>query len=309
LINEQQCSNSQACKIVQLPRSSFQYKTKLKDDKDIEEALLQVVSRHPTIGFWQSYHRFRNRGERWNHKRVRRVYRAMKLNIRRRAKYRLPERVKQPLSMADKPNQVWSIDFMSDNLKDGRKFRLFNVIDDFNRESLAIEADTSLPSLRVQRVLEKLILQRGKPQNIRCDNGPEFISHVLQQWCEQRQISLLYIQPGKPMQNAYIERKNGSIRRELLDTYMFSSLNEVRIMTEEWRTDYNIERPHKSLGYLSPLNYLKIWKQMDEQRQRLYSVDLSTPASENTSPIEAKPVVDKSAKPVNNTNRNPLFLN
>ena len=163
MINEQQCSNSQACKIVQLPRSSFQYKAKLKDDKAIEEALSQVVSKHPTIGFWQSYHRFRNRGEKWNHKRVRRVYRAMKLNVRRKARYRLPERVKQPLSMADRPNQVWSIDFMSDSLVDGRKFRLLNVMDDFNRESLAIEVDSSLPSLRVIRVLEQLISKRGKP--------------------------------------------------------------------------------------------------------------------------------------------------
>jgi len=296
LIKEQQCSNSRACRIVQLPRSSFQYSAKPKDDKAIEDALSALVSKHPTIGFWQSYHRFRNRGETWNHKRVRRVYRAMKLNIRRKAKYRLPERVKQALSMATKPNQVWSIDFMSDNLTDGRKFRLFNVIEDFNRESLAIEADTSLPSLRVQRVLENLIIQRGKPQNIRCDNGPEFISHSLQNWCEQNKITLQYIQPGKPMQNAYIERKNGSIRRELLNAYMFSSLNEVRVMTEEWRMDYNTERPHKSLGYLSPINYLNLWEQMDKKRTDIYGVALSTPASENHSQIAAQPVVDKAVK-------------
>ena len=294
---------------MQLPRSSFQYKAKPKDDKAIEEALSQLVSKHPTIGFWQSYHRLRNRGEKWNHKRVRRVYRAMKLNVKRKPKYRLPERVKQPLSMANKPNQVWSIDFMSDNLKDGRKFRLFNVIDDFNRESLAIEVDTSLPSLRVQRVLEKLIAQRGKPQNIRCDNGPEFISHILQQWCEQRQISLQYIQPGKPMQNAYIERKNGSIRRELLNVYLFSSLNEVRIMTEQWRIDYNTERPHKSLRYLSPLNYLTLWKHMDQSREHIFGLDLSTPASDNPLKIEAKPVVDKSVGGINHSKQNPLFLN
>jgi putative transposase len=266
---------------VQLPRSSFQYKARPKNDDDIEKALTQIIAKHPAIGFWQTYHRLRNMGLKWNHKKVRRVYRAMNLNVRRKAKYRLPERVKQPLAMATRPNQVWSIDFMSDNLRDGRKFRLFNVIDDFNRESLAIEADTSLPSLRVQRVLEKLIKQRGKPRNIRCDNGPEFISHALQQWCKQNQITLQYIQPGKPTQNAYIERKNGTIRRELLNTYIFRSLNEVRILTEQWRSDYNSERPHKSLGYLSPLNYVKIWEQMDEKRQRLYGVDLSTPASGN----------------------------
>ncbi len=214
-----------------------------------------MVDKRPAIGFWQSFHRFRNRGEIWNHKRVRRIYREMKLNVRRRAKRRLPDRVKQPLVIPTAPDQTWSIDFMSDALVDGRKFRLFNVLDDYNRESLAIEVDTSLPSVRVQRVLNKLINERNKPTNIRVDNGPEFISHTLQQWCSENKITLQYIQPGKPTQNAYIERKNGSIRRELLNTWLFYSLAEVRIMTEEWRHDYNHERPHKSLGYLSPIKY------------------------------------------------------
>ena len=255
LIKEQQCSTSKACKIVQLPRSSYQYKRKTKDDSEIQDALTEIVSKRPSIGFWQSYHRFRNRGKLWNHKRVRRIYRMMKLNVRRKAKKRLPARVKQPLVVPTAANQTWSIDFMSDALEDGRKFRLFNVLDDYNRESLAIEVDTSLPSLRVQRILNKLIIERSKPTNIRVDNGPEFISHTLQQWCSENQITLQYIQPGKPMQNAYIERKNGSIRKELLNTYLFYSLAEVRIMTEEWRHDYNHERPHKALRYLSPVKY------------------------------------------------------
>jgi len=174
---------------VQLPRSSYQYKRKPKDDALIQEALTALISKHPAIGFWQSYHRFRNRGEQWNHKRVRRIYREMNLNIRRRAKKRLPERVKQPLVVPEFPDHTWSIDFMSDSLVDGRKFRLLNVIDDFNRESLAIEADTSLPSLHVLWVLEKLIEVRKKPRIIRVDNGPEFISHLLAAWCEQNQLS------------------------------------------------------------------------------------------------------------------------
>ncbi len=255
LIEQQQCSTSKACKIVQLPRSSYQYKKKPKDDSIIQEALTQIVDKRPAIGFWQSFHRFRNRGEKWNHKKVRRIYREMKLNVRRKAKRRLPDRVKQPLIIPEAQNQTWSIDFMSDALVDGRKFRLFNVLDDYNRESLAIEVDTSLPSLRVQRVLSKLIRERNKPSIIRVDNGPEFISNTLKQWCNENNITLQFIQPGKPMQNAYIERKNGSIRRELLNAYLFYSLAEVRIMTEEWRYDYNHERPHKSLGYLSPIKY------------------------------------------------------
>lgn len=269
LIQEQQCSTSKACKIVQLPRSSFQYKKKPKDDSIIQEALTNMVDKRPSIGFWQSFHRLRNRGETWNHKRVRRIYREMKLNVRRRAKRRLPDRVKQPLVIPTAPDQTWSIDFMSDALVDGRKFRLFNVLDDYNRESLAIEADTSLPSLRVQRVLSKVISERSKPLVIRVDNGPEFISHTLQQWCSENNITLQFIQPGKPMQNAYIERKNGSIRRELLNTWLFYSLAEVRIMTEEWRHDYNHERPHKSLGYLSPIKYAEQRINAEKQTEAL----------------------------------------
>jgi putative transposase len=240
---------------VRLSRTSYQYQNKPKDDSELQDALTRVVDKHPSIGFWQSFHRLRNRGLPWNHKKVRRVYRQMKLNIRRRAKKRLPERVKQPLVIPSCPNQTWSIDFMSDALTDGRKFRLLNVLDDFNRESLTVEVDTSLPSLRVLRVLDRLIHERSAPAIIRVDNGPEFISHILQQWCDENKITLHYIQPGRPMQNAYIERNNGSIRRELLNTFLFNSLAEVRIMTEEWRNDYNHERPHKALGYLSPMKY------------------------------------------------------
>jgi putative transposase len=181
----------------------------------------------------------------------------MNLNIRRRAKKRLPDRVKDPLAIPAKPNQTWSLDFMSDTLTDGRKFRLFNVMDDFNRESLCIEVDTSLPGQRVVRVLQQLVERRGKPEILRTDNGPEFIGHRVQEWCEARGITIKYIQPGRPMQNGFIERKNGSLRRELLNAYLFYSLNEVRQMCEEWRTDYNTERPHKALGYLSPFAYLE----------------------------------------------------
>ncbi len=289
---EQQLSNRKACKLMGMSRTTCQYKAKIKDDSAVQSELTTLTTKHAAIGFWQSCYRIWNKGHWWNHKRIYRVYTDMKLNIRRRAKRRLPERIKQPLTIPTAPNQMWSIDFMSDSLVDGRKFRLFNVIDDFNRESLAIEVDTSLPSLRVIRVLEKLITQRGIPANIRCDNGPEFISHKLEEWCndERRKITLQFIQPGRPMQNAYIERKNGSIRRELLNTYFFSSLNEVRERCEDWRIDYNTERPHKSLGYLSPIKYADL---------KNSEAALSTPASENHLQIEAKPVVDKAEKQKN----------
>jgi len=142
--------------------------------------------------------------------------------------------------------------------------------DDFNRESLAIEADTSLPTLRLIRVLNRLIEQRGKPANIRTDNGPEFISHKLEEWCTKHKITIQFIPPGKPMQNGFIERKNGSIRKELLNAYLFNSLNEVREWCENWRIDYNTERPHKSLGYLSPERFADWWYKSSKLAQKLY---------------------------------------
>ena len=145
---------------------------------------------------------------------------------------------------------------MCDSLVDGTRFRLLNIIDDYNRESLAIEIDTSLPALRVIRTLQRLIDTRTKPNVIRVDNGPEFISDRLQQWCEQHEIRLLFIQPGRPMQNGFVERNNGSIRKELLDAYLFYNLPEVRKMAMEWQEDYNYHRPHESLGNVPPKEFI-----------------------------------------------------
>jgi len=289
LVKDEQLSNRKACKLIGISRTSYQYQSKSKDDSEVQDALTALTIKHAAIGYWQCCYRLWNKGYSWNHKKIYRVYTDMKLNIRRRAKKRLPDRIKQPLTVPDSPNQVWSIDFMSDSLVDGRKFRLFNVIDDFNRESLAIEVDTSLPSLRIIRVLNRIIDQRGKPANLRSDNGPEFISHHLQQWCENNKITLQYIQPGKPTQNAYIERKNGSIRRELLNAYLFNSLSEVRCLSEEWRIDYNTERPHKSLGYLSPLCYAEQYYKSSIDALSLYPQT----ANGNKSIIKESRLVDK----------------
>jgi putative transposase len=291
LVSEE-LSNRKACKLMGISRTTCQYKAKIKDDSELQDALTALTTKHVAIGYWQCCYRLWNKGHWWNHKRIYRVYTDMKLNIRRRSKKRLPERIKQALMIPSAPNQVWSIDFMSDSLVDGRKFRLLNIIDDFNRESLAIEVDTSLPSLRVIRVLEQLIAQRGKPANIRCDNGPEFISHKLDRWCTDRKITLQFIQPGKPMQNAYIERKNGSMRRELLNAYLFNSLSEVRFLKEEWRLDYNQDRPHKSLGYKSPLNYVQQWHKNKIIEPQLYPQT----AIENHSQIEERRLVDKAVE-------------
>ncbi len=245
----------QACRIVRIPRSTVRYKIKPKQDQDIIDLLTYLVEQHPSTGFWKCFKRIRKAGHGFNHKRVYRVYTKLKLNIRRRARKRLPARIKQSFFQPLEKNKVWSIDFMSDSLWDGRRFRLLNIIDDYNREVLAIEADTSLPALRVVRVLERLKERIGLPERIRVDNGPEFISDTLDRYCRDNNILLMFIQPGKPTQNSLIERCNGSIRRELLNAYIFRSLSEVREKTEEWRIDYNNFRPHDALNDKTPVEY------------------------------------------------------
>ena len=256
MLVQEKLSVRQACKLVSLPRSVMTYRKVPKDDSSLIEALNQLVEKHPSIGFWKCYYRLRRKGLNCNHKKLYRVYTMLKLNIRRRPKRRIPQRIKEPLVIPQSINKTWSMDFMTDSLVDGRRFRLLNVIDDYNRESLAVEVDTSLPAPRVIRVLERLMDFRGKPDVIRVDNGPEFISDKLKMWCDERNIRLQYIQPGKPVQNAFIERKNGSMRKELLNAYLFYSLDDVRLLAEEWRMDYNHERPHEALGFVPPAEYV-----------------------------------------------------
>lgn len=257
MIKEHGVSCRQACKLLSMPRSTFSYKPVVKDDTPVMDELKEMVEKHPAIGFWQSYYRIRRKGFIWNHKKVYRVYTDLKLNIRRRYRKRLPARVKQALFQPLAINQVWSIDFMNDSLWDGRRFRLLNIIDDYNREVLAIESDISLPTVRLIRVLEYLKEFRGLPKMIRMDNGPEFISHKLDLWAKENKVELIFIQPGKPMQNGFIERCNGNIRRELLNAYVFKSISEVREKTEEYMLDYNYHRPHSALNFKTPMQLLE----------------------------------------------------
>jgi putative transposase len=240
-----------------LPRSVYYYRS-VKDDSEVIKKLEELSSKYPRRGCDKFYDMLRQEGINWNYKRIRRVYCLMRLNLRRKAKRRIPERIKEPLTLPVSFNNSWSMDFMSDSLVTGRKIRVLNVMDDYNREALCIEADTSLPAERVIRILEDLLDWRGKPAQIRVDNGPEFTSSVFADWCSSKGIKIKYIQPGKPMQNGFIERFNRSYREEVLDAFLFYDLDQVRLLSEEWMEDYNNKRPHESLNGLTPKKYSEL---------------------------------------------------
>jgi putative transposase len=253
LTQDQELSIKRSCQLVNLSRAAY-YREENKfavRDAPVVEALNAVVAKHGRWGFWKCHDRLRLEGHPWNHKRVWRVYCQMKLNLPRRVKRRLT-RPAQPLNAPLLPNEIWSLDFMSDSLYQGRRFRTLNIMDEGVREGLAIEVDTSLPAQRVVRVLQQLEAWRGLPKAIRLDNGPELTSQYLGDWCKDKGIELRFIQPGKPNQNAFIERFNRSYRTEVLNNWLFTSLDEVREITHQWLQSYNEERPHDALGSLPP---------------------------------------------------------
>lgn len=252
-LREQGISVDRACKLTGLSKSSYYYKSRKNDTVLITD--LQVLAEtHPSYGFRKCLAMLRRKGNTANHKKIYRVYRLLKLNLRRKkGKRRLPERMKQPLQQQSSINHVWALDFMSDSLACGGHVRTLNIIDEGSREGLAIEAASSIGSQRCIRVLERIIESRGaKPMMLRSDNGPEFTSVAFTEWCRNMEIIQLYIQKGKPMQNGYMERFNGSFRREVLDMYLFMERWQVQQHANKWLGHYNNERPHEGLDNKTP---------------------------------------------------------
>jgi putative transposase len=259
-IQNHDVSISFACRTFGVSETCYRYQPKLSiDNEKIADLLLGLTQNQRNWGFGLCFLYLRNvKGYPWNHKRVYRIYRELELNMRIKPNKRLKREVPAPLAVPEASNGCWSMDFMHDQLSDGRKCRLFNVIDDFNREGLAIDADISLPAERVIRSLEQIIEWRGKPKRLRCDNGPEYISHTLAAWAEKHGIELSFIQPGNPQQNAYIERFNRTVRYDWLSHYIYQTIEELQNRATQWLWTYNNERPHIGIGGTTPIQKLKL---------------------------------------------------
>jgi putative transposase len=253
---EEPVSIGRACRVLNYPRSQWYYKPRRDNTVVIEK--LQSLAEKYRKGFETYFKLIRREGLIWNRKRVLKVYRLLELKFKRRGKKRLPARIKEVLQAGETINSTWSMDFMSDALMNGRRIRVLNVMDDYSREALIVYADYSIPSITVINQLELLGHQRDLPSMIRVDNGPEFTSFEFTQWCTQKNITIKYIQPGKPTQNAYIERLNKTYREDILDAYLFQTLEQIRILSEEWQWIYNREIPHGSINDMTPYEYSKL---------------------------------------------------
>ena len=233
------------------------------DDTALILALSNLAEKLPNRGFDTYYNRLRNEGFKWSRSRLLRVYRAMGLVRRPKKRKKLPESERKPLYQALKPNEIWSMDFMSDSLTDGRGLRVLNIIDDYNRECLVSHGRISYPSVRVIDRLEEIKRDKGLPKYIRTDNGPEFRSTEYLEWCKSNDVSPVYSSPGKPMENGYIERFNRTFREDILDANYFKSPEHFNLKAELWMEDYNQNHPHKSLGYISPKKFSNRYKQQE----------------------------------------------
>ncbi len=248
-------NRARACRLVELARSSYYHRSERVNDGELRSALRRLAAQRRRFGYRRLLVLLRREGWQDNHKRVFRIYQEERLQVSRRKRKRVCAGRRLPLERAARVNQRWSLDFVSDQLADGRRIRLLTVVDDYSRECLAVEVDNSLTGQRVTRLLERLRQQRGLPEGLRTDNGPEFSGITLDRWAYERGVALQFIEPGKPMQNGYVESFNGKLRDECLNEHWFMGLEEAREIVEAWRCDYNQNRPHSALTYRTPLEF------------------------------------------------------
>ena len=254
-------SERRACKIVRLSRSSCRYQAKPTNDTEIRTRLRQLAEQRRKFGAPRLHVLLRREGFLINHKRTERLYREEGLSLRLKRRRKRSSHLRVVLATPERINQHWSMDFVSDSLHNGRRFRILTVVDDLSKECPVLEADHSLTGQRVTRVLERVSLTRGLPDVITVDNGPEFISKAVDAWAYANGVKLHFIQPGKPTQNAYIESFNGKFRDECLNEHVFTSLHDAQQKIETWRQDYNVNRPHRSLNQLTPEEFRSTFNQ------------------------------------------------
>jgi putative transposase len=254
-------SVSRACRLVSLPRSTYHYRTvKADNEAAVVQRIQTLIAAHKSWGYPMIHAILRREGLVQNHKRTWRIYQAQGLTLKLRKRTKRASVLRLELAEPTRPNERWAMDFMSDGLWNGRKFKVLTILDIFTKEGLAIEVDTSINGYRVTRVLDWLILTRGCPAVITTDNGPEFAGIVLDQWAYHHQVRHDFIKPGKPIQNAFIESFNGRLRHECLNQHYFSTLLEAKQIIEGWRLEYNTFRPHGSLNGLTPEAFKRAWE-------------------------------------------------
>jgi len=266
-------SERRACKLSSLPRSSFRYQPKPDHNAELRIRLRELAEKRRKFGSPRLHTLLRREGHQINHKRTERLYREEGLSLRLKRRKKRISHLRVVMDRPERINQHWSMDFVSDSLYNGRRFRVLTIVDDLSRECPALEADHSLTGKRVTRVLDRIALTRGLPDIITVDNGPEFISEALDLWAYENNVKLRFIQPGKPVQNAYIESFNGKFREECLNEHVFVSLHSAQQIIETWRQDYNSERPHSSLNDLTPEEFAKTFYQ--EQKAKITNQNLA----------------------------------
>ncbi len=254
LVNEYKLPVINACNDMQISRGCYYYEPTTRIDP-IEEELLLLAKDNPKYGCRKLYQLLRLHGTLVNHKKVSRLYKLHQLHLRIKQSKRLIVTEKHPLTLPDRELHTWSCDFVHDKLCSGRKIKALTVVDEFNREAITVHIEPRINSTKLLQILDQLKYEFGLPKFIRSDNGREFAAFKVQQWAKENNIQWLFIQPGKPMQNAYCERFNGTYRHEVLNSYLFTSLNEATLITKVWVDKYNYERPHDSLDGLTPIQY------------------------------------------------------
>ncbi len=252
-------SQRRACKVLAVDRSSVRYRSIRPDDGPLREKIRAVASERRRFGYRRIHIMLQRQGIEMNQKKLRRLYREEKLQVRRRGGRKRALGTRRPMELPDRPNDRWSLDFLSDAFTDGRRFRILAVVDDYTRECLALIADTSLSGTRLVRELDAVVARRGKPRTVVSDNGTEMTSMAVLRWCQETGVEWHYIAPGKPQQNAFVESFNGRFRDECLNETLFTELGEARIAINAWKEDYNRHRPHSSLGNVTPREYASKW--------------------------------------------------